>query len=99
VRCSSQRPDAAARRGGTSFRLRPAWPGAAPSVLLGLMPACYAYFFFCFDCFYRSDLAAISMDRTGTTHIGKSLLNHSFMIPGLIGVSTAVGDALSRLYF
>jgi anaerobic C4-dicarboxylate transporter DcuB len=43
----------------------------------------------------------ISMDRTGTTHIGKYLLNHSFMVPGLIGlgVSTAVGYALSRLYF
>ncbi|ACM20602.1 anaerobic C4-dicarboxylate antiporter, Dcu family [Geotalea daltonii FRC-32] len=52
-------------------------------LLLGLMPASYAYFFFAF---YPSDLAAINFDRTGTTHIGKYLLNHSFMIPGLIGV-------------
>jgi anaerobic C4-dicarboxylate transporter DcuB len=41
------------------------------------------------------------MDRTGTTHIGKYLLNHSFMIPGLIGVavSTTVAYELARLMF
>jgi anaerobic C4-dicarboxylate transporter DcuB len=74
-------------------------PWLPTPLLLGVMPACSAYFFF--FCFYPSDLAAISMDRTGTTRIGKYLLNHSFMIPGLIGVgvSTAVGYALSRLYF
>jgi len=65
-------------------------------LLLGLMPASYAYFFFAF---YPSDLAAINMDRTGTTRIGKYLLNHSFMIPGLIGVgtSTVVAYLISRL--
>jgi anaerobic C4-dicarboxylate transporter DcuB len=68
------------------------------TLMLGLMPASYAYFFFAF---YPSDLAAISMDRTGTTRIGKYLLNHSFMIPGLIGVSvsTAVAYGLSKLAF
>ncbi|ACL65142.1 anaerobic c4-dicarboxylate antiporter, Dcu family [Anaeromyxobacter dehalogenans 2CP-1] len=72
--------------------------GLPATLLLGLMPASYAYFFFCF---YPSDLAAINMDRTGTTHIGKYLLNHSFMIPGFIGVgtSTVVAYALSRLAF
>jgi anaerobic C4-dicarboxylate transporter DcuB len=67
-------------------------------LLLGLMPASYAYFFFAF---YPSDLAAINMDRTGTTHIGKYLLNHSFMIPGFIGVgtSTVVAYAISRVLF
>lgn len=60
------------------------------------MPASYAYFFFAF---YPSDLAAINMDRTGTTRIGKYLLNHSFMIPGFIGVgvSTAVAYMISRV--
>jgi len=68
------------------------------TLMLGLLPASYAYFFFCF---YPSDLAAINMDRTGTTHIGKYLLNHSFMIPGLIGVgvSTTVAYLLSRSLF
>ncbi len=67
-------------------------------LLLGLMPASYAYFFFAF---YPSDLAAINMDRTGTTRIGKYLLNHSFMIPGFIGVSvsTVVAYLLSRVFF
>jgi len=67
-------------------------------LLLGLMPASYAYFFFAF---YPSDLAAINMDRTGTTRIGKYLLNHSFMIPGLIGVSvsTVVSYLISRALF
>ena len=72
--------------------------GLPVPLMLGLMPASYAYFFFAF---YPSDLAAINMDRTGTTHIGRFLLNHSFMIPGLIGVgvSTTVGYFLSRLFF
>jgi len=65
-------------------------------LLLGLMPASYAYFFFAF---YPSDLAAINMDRTGTTRIGKYLLNHSFMIPGFIGVgvSTVVAYTISMV--
>jgi anaerobic C4-dicarboxylate transporter DcuB len=72
--------------------------GLPAHLMLGLMPASYAYFFFCF---YPSDLAAIGMDRTGTTHIGKYLLNHSFMIPGFIGVgvSTTVAYLLARLAF
>lgn len=60
--------------------------GIPPAVLIGVLPACYAYFFFPF---YPSDLAAISFDRSGTTRIGKYVLNHSFMIPGFIGVTTA----------
>ena len=60
--------------------------GIPINLLIGMIPACYAYFFFCF---YPSDLSAINFDRTGTTHIGKYLLNHSFMIPGLIGVGSA----------
>jgi len=72
--------------------------GLPVPLLLGLMPASYAYFFFAF---YPSDLAAINMDRTGTTRIGKYLLNHSFMIPGFIGVgvSTIVAYAISRVLF
>jgi anaerobic C4-dicarboxylate transporter DcuB len=72
--------------------------GLPITLMLGLMPSSYAYFFWAF---YPSDLAAINMDRTGTTHIGKYLLNHSFMIPGLIGVgvSTTVGYFLSLAYF
>jgi anaerobic C4-dicarboxylate transporter DcuA len=39
---------------------------------------------------YPTLLAAINLDRTGTTRVGKYVLNHSFMIPGLIATSTAV---------
>lgn len=72
--------------------------GLSPQLLLGILPSCYAYFFFAF---YPSDLAAINMDRSGTTRIGKYLLNHSFMVPGLIGVgvSTVVAYALAQVYF
>jgi len=72
--------------------------GLPMTLMLGLMPASYAYFFFAF---YPSDLAAISMDRTGTTHIGKFLLNHSFMVPGFLGggVATVVAYLLSRVAF
>jgi anaerobic C4-dicarboxylate transporter DcuB len=68
--------------------------GIEPVVLIGVLPACYAYFFFPF---YPSDLAAITFDRTGTTRIGKYVLNHSFMVPGFLGVGTAtvVGYFLS----
>jgi anaerobic C4-dicarboxylate transporter DcuB len=72
--------------------------GLPTTVLLGVLPACYAHFFFCT---YPGDLAAMSMDPTGTTRIGRYLLNHSFMMPGLIGVgvATTVGYFLSRLFF
>ncbi|CAM4296918.1 anaerobic C4-dicarboxylate transporter [Vibrio neonatus] len=68
--------------------------GIPAEVLIGVLPACYAYYFFPF---YPSDLAAITFDRSGTTRIGKYILNHSFLIPGFIGVisATAIGYALS----
>lgn len=48
---------------------------------------------------YPTLLAAINFDRTGTTKIGNYVVDHSFIIPGLVAVTTAVltGFALSRL--
>ncbi|RIZ54958.1 anaerobic C4-dicarboxylate transporter [Vibrio sp. PID23_8] len=68
--------------------------GIPAEVLIGVLPACYAYYFFPF---YPSDLAAITFDRSGTTMIGKYVLNHSFITPGFIGVfaATSIGYALS----
>ena len=45
---------------------------------------------------YPTLLAAINFDRTGSTKIGKFVINHSFMIPGVvaIGVAIAVGFLL-----
>jgi anaerobic C4-dicarboxylate transporter DcuB len=59
--------------------------GIEPVIVLSFISACYGYFFLPT---YPSDLACIGFDRSGTTKIGKYILNHSFMIPGLIGVIT-----------
>ncbi len=66
-------------------------------VLLGVMPSVYGYFFIPN---YPSDIATVNFDRSGTTVIGKYLLNHSFMMPGLIHVVTAsiAGLGISYLY-
>ncbi|MFF2452871.1 anaerobic C4-dicarboxylate transporter [Isoptericola sp. NPDC058082] len=39
---------------------------------------------------YTTVVAAIELDDTGTTRIGKYLFNHSFMVPGLVAVASAV---------
>lgn len=39
---------------------------------------------------YPTLLAAINFDRTGSTKIGKFVVNHSFMIPGLVAIGVAV---------
>lgn len=66
-------------------------------ILLGVMPSVYGYFFIPN---YPSDIATVNFDRSGTTVIGKYLLNHSFMMPGLIHVVTAsiAGLGISYLY-
>jgi anaerobic C4-dicarboxylate transporter DcuA len=70
--------------------------GLAPWLLVGLYPAVNGYFFLPT---YGTTLAAVSFDQTGTTRIGKWLLNHSFMRPGLVATatSTAVAVLLSSL--
>ncbi len=39
---------------------------------------------------YPTLVAAVQMDDTGTTRIGKFLFNHPFFIPGTLGVALAV---------
>ncbi|EKN4844956.1 anaerobic C4-dicarboxylate transporter [Yersinia enterocolitica] len=39
---------------------------------------------------YPTLVAAVQMDDTGTTHIGRFVFNHPFFIPGTIGVALAV---------
>jgi anaerobic C4-dicarboxylate transporter len=39
-------------------------------------------------------VAAVSFDRSGTTRIGRFVLDHSFMIPGLVATATAVAAGL-----
>ncbi|BDA64198.1 anaerobic C4-dicarboxylate transporter [Actinomyces capricornis] len=70
--------------------------GVDPVVVVGFIGASYGYFILPT---YPSDLAAIGFDPTGTTRIGKYIINHSFLVPGLIGVATSclVGSALAQL--
>ena len=67
-------------------------------VLLGVLPSVYGYFFIPN---YPSDIATVNFDRSGTTVIGKYLLNHSFMMPGLISVitSTIVAYLLTQIFY
>ena len=46
-------------------------------------------------------IAAVNFDRSGTTRIGKYVLNHSFMLPGLVATVVAVstGLAIAKLFF
>ena len=72
--------------------------GIPGPVLLGVLPSVYGYFFIPN---YPSDIATVNFDRSGTTVIGKYLLNHSFMMPGLISVitSTIVAYLLTQIFY
>ena len=54
--------------------------GISPYMLIAMFPAVNGYFFIPN---YPTVVAAINFDRTGTTRIGKYILNHSFMMPGI----------------
>ena len=72
--------------------------GIPGPVLLGVLPSVYGYFFIPN---YPSDIATVNFDRTGTTVIGKYLLNHSFMMPGLVStiIATSVGYVMTTMLF
>ena len=61
--------------------------GVEPGLVVAFAASCYGYFILPT---YPSDLAAINFDRAGTTRIGKFVINHSFIIPGIIGVGTSL---------
>lgn len=48
---------------------------------------------------YGTIVAAIQLDQMGTTRIGRSLLNHSFMLPGLVscGGAIAIGFGMAAM--
>ncbi len=72
--------------------------GIPPQFLIAMFPSVNGYFFIPT---YGSLIAAINFDLSGTTRIGRYVLNHSFMIPGLIATAVAVftGLMLARLMF
>jgi anaerobic C4-dicarboxylate transporter DcuA len=72
--------------------------GIPPQFLIAMFPSVNGYFFIPT---YGSLIAAINFDLSGTTKIGKYVLNHSFMIPGIVATSVAVitGLFLARIMF
>lgn len=70
--------------------------GISPWMLIALFPAVNGYFFIPN---YPTIVAAINFDRTGTTHIGKYILNHSFMMPGMVATIGAVLTGLLLIQF
>jgi anaerobic C4-dicarboxylate transporter DcuA len=72
--------------------------GIPPAALVGMFPAVNGYFFIPN---YGTLIAAMQFDRSGTTRIGKYLLNHSFMLPGLITTAGGVGTGLliAKIFF
>src|SRR6516162_4681583 len=65
--------------------------GIYPLLLIGMFPAVNGYFLIPT---YGTIVAAINFDRSGTTRIGKYVINHSFLIPGLISTILAVAIGL-----
>jgi anaerobic C4-dicarboxylate transporter DcuA len=65
--------------------------GLPASLIIGAYPAVNGNFFLPT---YGTVLAAVSFDQTGTTRIGRYLLNHSFMRPGLVATATSTIFAL-----
>ena len=61
--------------------------GIHPMALIAMFPAVNGYFFIPN---YPTVVAAITFDRTGTTRIGKYVLNHSFQIPGFVATIVAI---------
>jgi anaerobic C4-dicarboxylate transporter DcuA len=72
--------------------------GIPAAALIGMFPAVNGYFFIPN---YGTLIAAMQFDRSGTTRIGKYLLNHSFMLPGLIATvgSVSIGLLIATVFF
>lgn len=65
--------------------------GISPMMLIALFPAVNGYFVIPN---YPTIVAAINFDTTGTTRIGRWILNHSFMMPGLVATAVAIATGL-----
>ena len=62
--------------------------GINPLLLVAMFPAVNGYFFLPN---YPTEVAAIGFDRTGTTRVGKYVINHSFQLPGFITTFVSIG--------
>ena len=62
--------------------------GITPLALVAMFPAVNGYFFIPN---YPTEVAAINFDRTGTTRIGRFVINHSFQLAGFITTFVSIG--------
>lgn len=72
--------------------------GIGPQFLIAMFPSVNGYFLIPN---YGTIIAAINFDRSGTTRIGKYVINHSFLVPGLVSTTVAVfvGLVIAKLAF
>lgn len=70
--------------------------GINPLLLIAMFPACNGYFFLPN---YPTEVAALDFDRTGTTHVGKYVINHSFQLPGFITTIVSIAVAYGITLF
>lgn len=70
--------------------------GISPLALVAMFPAVNGYFFIPN---YPTEVAAINFDRTGTTKIGKYVLNHSFQLSGFITTIVSIGVSYLIIVF
>lgn len=72
--------------------------GLPPLALVAMFPAVNGYFFFPN---YPTEVAAINFDRTGSTRVGRYVVNHSFQLSGFITtvVSIALGYLIIALFY
>ncbi|WP_419241585.1 anaerobic C4-dicarboxylate transporter family protein [Cardinium endosymbiont of Nabis limbatus] len=69
--------------------------GIPPKILLASAAAVNGVFIIPI---YPTMLAAIHLDTTGSTRIGKFVFNHSFMLPGLVSIAGAIGIGFFLVY-
>ena len=62
--------------------------GINPIALVAMFPAVNGYFFLPN---YPTEVAAINFDRTGTTRIGRFVVNHSFQVAGFTTTFVSIG--------
>lgn len=72
--------------------------GIPPQFLIAMFPAVNGYFLIPN---YGTIIAAINFDRSGTTRIGRFVINHSFLLPGLVSTTVAIvtGLTLAKLLY
>ncbi len=62
--------------------------GISPLALVAMFPAVNGYFFLPN---YPTAVAAINFDRTGSTRIGRFVINHSFQLAGFTTTIVSIG--------